>query len=47
MKQTANRGTMSRLATGMNPTERPMTSHNKLGYTKNIGKDKDLEGIYY
>jgi hypothetical protein len=45
MKQTANRGTVSRMATGMNPTERPMTSHNKLGYTKNIGKEKDLEGI--
>ena len=45
MKQTANRATMSRMGTSMNPTERPMTSHNKLGYTKNIGKEKDLEGI--
>jgi hypothetical protein len=42
-KATANRATQSRMGT-TNPSERPMTSHNKLGYTRNIGKEKDLEG---
>lgn len=38
-------GTAKRLATGTDPSTRPMTSNKAAGFSKNLGKDpRDVEG---